>query len=61
MGYGHFTGLVALFTFLLWRATKKYAETIKGLLEQSKQAVERSRLLAEVTKEYSEVMKEFLK
>ena len=46
-----FTYLVAVFTFLLWRATKKYAETTEGLLEQSKQGVNQSRLLAEVTKE----------
>lgn len=55
-----FTYLVAVFTFLLWRATKKYAETTEGLLEQSKQAVEQSRLLAEVTKEYTEATKELL-
>jgi len=39
-----FTGFVALFTFLLWRATKKYAETTKKLLEQSKEAFKQSRI-----------------
>lgn len=34
-----FTDLVALFTFLLWRATKEYTEVTKKLLEQSKQAL----------------------
>jgi len=55
-----FTSLVAVFTFLLWWATKKYAETTEGLLEQSRQAVEQSRLLTKVTKEYTEATKELL-
>jgi len=56
-----FTYLVAVFTFLLWRATKKYAETTEGLLEQSKQGVNQSRLLAEVTKELLNQSKETFK
>ena len=34
-----FADLVALFTFLLWRATKEYTEVTKKLLEQSEQAL----------------------
>lgn len=44
-----FTGFVALFTFLLWSATKKYSDTTKEyteitrkLLRQSKKAFEQS-------------------
>lgn len=38
-----FTGLVAIFTCLLWRATNKYAETTQKLLEQSKEAFDQSK------------------
>jgi len=55
-----FTYLVAVFTFLLWQATKKYAETTEGLLKQSEEAVRQSRLLAEVTREYTGVTKRLL-
>lgn len=55
-----FTYLVAVFTFLLWQATKKYAETTEGLLKQSEEAVRQSRLLAEVTREYTEVTRKLL-
>jgi len=46
-----FTSLVALFTSLLWSATNNYAETTKGLLNQSKEAFEQSsvRLLFDIT------------
>ncbi len=39
-----FTSLVALFTSLLWSATNNYAETTKGLLNQSKEAFEQSNI-----------------
>jgi len=40
-----FTYLVAVFTFLLWQATKKYAETTEGLLKQSEEAVRQSKIV----------------
>lgn len=39
-----FTILVALFTFLLWGTTKKYAKTTKELLDQSKEVLKQSRI-----------------
>jgi len=56
-----FTSLVALFTSLLWSATKKYAETTEGLLNQSEQTLKQSKLLTQVTEEYTEATKELLK
>ena len=40
-----FTYLVAVFTFLLWRATNNYAETTKELLNQSKKAFDQSKIV----------------